>query len=1152
MRRLRALLRPRAPRTFIASIVVLVVLSGALWKFALPQALVWSVQREAARLNLHVDIDSHELQWGNGHVVFSGVRLRDASNILLRVERVLIHVDVWAMLQGAQLIPTVVARDGQVNERRILDYLTMVARADRPDETAHAPDYLPPWALARTLRLERITLAALSQILGRDTVVDSLAISTTSPVQGTHSPAVEATVRIGTGRVHLEGTIPASSLLAGTPGGSLNGTVHTTQFPLTALAQVVGQRVSALQGTLNATAPIQIAYFGPTGPDVSGEKTPNNSAARIEALLKITGAVRKFSSHIAPRATLTTDAQLRGTLTVEVAHGAINSGFEGTVDSTNLDIAFHDADKQAQSHLSSNDVQWRGFVELAPMFRVDGDVGAPYVHIRNGRAAPLTTLEIADARATTKGDPLHAKGVVISQIRVGHGVLRRAQYVTHIDDAVLDQLFLGWDGEMASEQVRASTVTTTWGEGDTYQSHARDVRINGIDVSPDGVIRASSVKVALGHHANPAARVEMGPTQLTALSVREALNVGGATITKLTIASPAGPTIELTDLHARGGVLVDDRLSIVQGTATTANFTASEGTAEGRGWRAHTLQLDHVDARENHLGAVLVSAQTITGTNNEIPWVRANRVLVQGAQIARALDQVRLGESQPTATRAAGSMALSGTAKRVTVQTIAFPSKDNTGLAQLRADTVRVSGQTLAIDEFRTQMRLARRWETVHGSGSAAVLARGASYDANDNVLRAQSIQLSEHRATITRYEHRPSVTSTAPTRWPGFVAEEVVLAGPSDVELIDARAQPPKHMAITALTGHIGPVSTREPGPASFALDVKTDGGARISTSGTIQMRPEFHLQGNIHTRGPATEVLGRHADAFIAHGLALGEMILAMDYALDSKKWTATLRAQLTRPTLIDGLSGTPIARGLTPRAPTSTSTPNLALTATSGSALRPFSRLAPVWASTPQTTKTLGPDSLTLATALAVQANANGAVSLLVPATGTWSGQTRPFAGLESLLEALRRAGIAKIHSDANAKIRSLQASFLALPTAKNAGRPASEALLFAIAWAAKAPNPFALPAVIARALNNHRHWAVMLCPAKIPTLGEQTSGAKAIDLSAFFLHAGAQSHQVIVECAKAPSVPLNSLVPLAIPLAIQIPALTTSVEYAPSAK
>jgi hypothetical protein len=134
---------------------------------------------------------------------------------------------VGYVVQGAVLIPMVVARDGDVNERGILDYLTMAARADAPDETAHARDSLPPWALARTLRLERITLAALSEILGRDAVVDSLAISTTSPVQGTQSPALEATVRIGTGRVHLDGTIPASSLLAGTPGASLNGTLHT-------------------------------------------------------------------------------------------------------------------------------------------------------------------------------------------------------------------------------------------------------------------------------------------------------------------------------------------------------------------------------------------------------------------------------------------------------------------------------------------------------------------------------------------------------------------------------------------------------------------------------------------------------------------------------------------------------------------------------------------------------------------------------------------------------------------------------------------------------------------------------------------------------------------------------------------------------------
>jgi hypothetical protein len=264
-----------------------------------------------------------------------------------------------------------------------------------------------------------------------------------------------------------------------------------THFPLATLAQVVGEHVSALQGTLNATAPTQIAYFGPAGPDVSGEKAPNNSAARIEVLLQITGAVRKFSSHIAPRATLTTDAQLRGTLTVEAAQGAINSGFEGTVDSTNTNIAVHDEAKQSQSHLSSNDVQWRRFVELTPMFWIEGDVGAPYLHIRNGQAAPTTTLELADPRASTNGDPLQAKRVVVSQIRVGHGVLRRGQHVTHIDDAVLDQLFLGWDGEIASEQVRASTVTTTWVEGDAYQSHARDLRINGIEASPDGVIRAS-------------------------------------------------------------------------------------------------------------------------------------------------------------------------------------------------------------------------------------------------------------------------------------------------------------------------------------------------------------------------------------------------------------------------------------------------------------------------------------------------------------------------------------------------------------------------------------------------------------------------------------------------------------------------------------
>lgn len=63
---------------------------------------MWSVQREAARLNLHVDIDSHELKWGNGHVASGGVRLRDASNILLRAEHVLIGVDVWAMLCKAR------------------------------------------------------------------------------------------------------------------------------------------------------------------------------------------------------------------------------------------------------------------------------------------------------------------------------------------------------------------------------------------------------------------------------------------------------------------------------------------------------------------------------------------------------------------------------------------------------------------------------------------------------------------------------------------------------------------------------------------------------------------------------------------------------------------------------------------------------------------------------------------------------------------------------------------------------------------------------------------------------------------------------------------------------------------------------------------
>jgi hypothetical protein len=111
------------------------------------------------------------------------------------------------------------------------------------------------------------------------------------------------------------------------------------------------------------------------------------------------------------------------------------------------------------------------------------------------------------------------------------------------------------------------------------------------------------VNVALGHHVIPAARVEMGPTRLTALSICEALNVGGATITKLTIASPAGSTIELTDLHAHGGVLIDDRLRIIQGAATTAHFTTSEETADGRAWRARGLQLDHVDDHENHLGA---------------------------------------------------------------------------------------------------------------------------------------------------------------------------------------------------------------------------------------------------------------------------------------------------------------------------------------------------------------------------------------------------------------------------------------------------------------------------------------------------------------------------------------------------------------------